>query len=404
MSLYEAVKEVIQRQNGVLFAAAPAFVSRDLYAGRGILAQNTEFTPSMTDERGYLPVEWWIMSKTGASNPLDKENEGITSLRVGDRSVPLPQVLEVAEKELMGEYNSQWPLTKVLDIGGPKCSPQYSNVSLSSNEEIPPIPCHIHAGYVVDGRCTGHGKTEAYFFPPVDVPPYDKHVIVQPVKTRLALQPHITKQQVVKALKEFGKCDDMYTLLNVYEIKPWETWTIEEKTIHAPGPWPTFEIQRPQDDCNLLAWQLGRKLDSNEVGKVKQDHQLRGLADEDSVVENTFNWEANVDSGFKDKWWRKCETVDEGSWGRKVRLFYHMFYGEGFIVSPGQSYTRQAEKRPFAGIVWSGEGTINGLPFSHSEEEHREFLVTPGHVVKLQNTSPNLDLYVFTVFPINSGT
>ena len=41
--------------------------------------------------------------------------------------------------------------------------------------------------------------------------------------------------QVLQALSQFGKSDDLYALMNKYEIKPWETWTIEQKVIHAPG-------------------------------------------------------------------------------------------------------------------------------------------------------------------------
>ena len=39
----------------------------------------------------------------------------------------------------------------------------------------------------------------------------------------------------------------------------------------------------------------------------------------------------------------------EGEWGRVVRLFYHIFYGEGFVVKPGCSYQRQSDEQPFAG-------------------------------------------------------
>ena len=39
----------------------------------------------------------------------------------------------------------------------------------------------------------------------------------------------------------------------------------------------------------------------------------------------------------------------EGDWGRVVRLFYHIFYGEGFVVHPGCKFQREADKRPFAG-------------------------------------------------------
>ena len=40
---------------------------------------------------------------------------------------------------------------------------------------------------------------------------------------------------MLAGLQEFGKSDDLYPLLNEYEIQPWETWAIEEKVMHAPG-------------------------------------------------------------------------------------------------------------------------------------------------------------------------
>lgn len=60
--------------------------------------------------------------------------------------------------------------------------------------EAPPIPCHVHAGEVSGGRCVGHGKTEAYFFPPLDIPPYNLQL--GRVKTRLGLRPGVTQEQV----------------------------------------------------------------------------------------------------------------------------------------------------------------------------------------------------------------
>lgn len=51
-----------------------------MYSGRGILARNTEFSPDLMDERGYLPVEWWVMSKTDAKNSIPIENEGMCSM------------------------------------------------------------------------------------------------------------------------------------------------------------------------------------------------------------------------------------------------------------------------------------------------------------------------------------
>lgn len=66
---------MIEQQRGVLFAR-PALVHRGMYAGRGVIADNAAFTADRVDSRGYLPVEWWIMSKTEARNAIPKEGEG----------------------------------------------------------------------------------------------------------------------------------------------------------------------------------------------------------------------------------------------------------------------------------------------------------------------------------------
>lgn len=57
--------------------ARPAIVYRGMYAGRGIIAPNQEFSAEMTDCRGYLPVEWWVMSRTEAKNAIPHQNEGM---------------------------------------------------------------------------------------------------------------------------------------------------------------------------------------------------------------------------------------------------------------------------------------------------------------------------------------
>ena len=67
--------QTIHKQQGILFAS-PALVHRVMYSGRGVIAPNTKFCLGLVDSRGYLPVEWWVMSKTEAKNPEPKENEG----------------------------------------------------------------------------------------------------------------------------------------------------------------------------------------------------------------------------------------------------------------------------------------------------------------------------------------
>lgn len=53
-----------------------------------------------------------------------------------------------------------------------------------------------------------------------------------------------------------------------------------------------------------------------------------------------------------------------------------------------------------AGIVWSGEGSLNGQQLDCRSRDCKEFLVTPGHSVQLCNSSTTIDLMVFAVFPL----
>ena len=308
-SVLPRILQTIKTNDGVLFAHS-AIVHREMYLGRDLIANNS--SSDHADERGYVPVEWWIMSVTEAENEKRRINEGLTSLIVEGGSVLLRDALKVAEQELMGQFSAHWPLTKLLDIGGPRRAPIYSpglvrTLSLSQEEqEVPPIPCHVHAGKVVQGHLCGHGKTEAYFFPPLNVPPYN----LDPgqVKTRLGIKPDIPKEHVLENLRLFGCHDDLYTCLNMYDIHPWETWHIEEKVVHAPGPWLTFEIQRPQDDFNFLAWQLGSPLPEERLGHTKESLQLRGLESEVALLEEGVDWEANTARDFQAKWWKQCEV------------------------------------------------------------------------------------------------
>jgi len=353
------------------------------------------------DDRGYVPTEWWIMSKTPAENTVTKDKEGLTSIKLGAdkdgnlKSVLLTEALDLAEEALMGKYRNQWPLTKVLDIGGANAKPSFGG------EEVPPIPPHVHAGYICDGCCGGQGKLEAYFFPPLDVPPYNMDL--GEVTTRLGLKPATTKTQCLKCLKQFGIDDSMYTLLNKFKIKPRTTWHIPTHVVHSPGPWPTFEIQLPQDDSNLLAWRLGDRLSDDEREGVVVEEQLKGISSHESLLEQTLKWDLNIDKEFEKKWHHTCENLDEGDWGRRMRLFYHDFYGEGFEINSKKSYTRQADDRPYAGIVWSGSGTINGQKLDVADASCREFLITPNTAVTFESSS-DTPLLCYTVFPFELQT
>lgn len=259
------------------------------------------------------------------------------------------------------------------------------------------------------------GKLEAYFFPPVDDTTVYDGKVPDPEKviTRLGLRPEITREQVREALDKFGVDDSLYGLMEVYAIEPNTSWTIQPGMLHAPGPWPTFEIQRPQDDAHILAWKLGQPvMDKKMLSKVWANNFKKDLTDADDVMRQAIHFEGSRDPKFQEKWFRRCHALEEGAWGRKRRIFHHEFNGEGFEILPGQSYTRQGSDEPYAALVWSGRGSVvaiedddNGKSYEPLEvqalhDTQSEFLVTPQTTIKISNSSETATLYMYTVLPI----
>ena len=385
----EIILETLEKQKGVLLAE-PAIVYRETYAGRDIIAKNSRFEKGYTDERGYVPVEWWVMSLTQAENAIKKKDEGLTKIKLIDgNSILLQEASEIAENEIFGNYKKAWPLTKILDIGGVKKKTSFGN------EEVPPIPPHVHGGDIIEGKATGSGKLEAYFFPPLDVKPYNQRI--QTI-TRLGLKPWVTKEEFIEKLKNFGQDDSMYELLEVYDIKPYSGWTIPAGTVHAPGPWVTFEIQLPQDDFNLLGFRLGEKIE-NETERTKESERLltKGLKDEEDVLNQVIDWETSTAPDFKQKYYRDIKILEQNESGIRYRIFFAEFYGEGWEIEKGKTFKLQKQERPIAGIIWSGKGKLNGNEIS--VEGIKEFLITPNHEIEIENKGDDR-LIIFTVQPI----
>jgi rfaE bifunctional protein nucleotidyltransferase chain/domain len=303
------------------------------------------------------------------------------------------QAMRFAENELLGDYASVWPLTKILDIGGDSVIPSFSR-----NPETPPIPCHLHSGHIHNGKVTGSGKVEAYFFPELDckLPRLSEKAV-----TRLGLKPGTTNEAFVSALKKFGIDDEMYSLFNECEIKPNDGWTIPSKVLHSPGPWTTFEIQTPQDDFNLASWNLGKTIESEQLSKIKNDFQLKGVKDEEDFLYQLVDWEKNTSLKFKEDFYRPSKIIEMGVWGKRRQIFFDCFYGESIEVNPGETFRRIADKRPFAGIVWFGKGKLNDNELNYKVNNCKEFLVTPNSEFNIVNTGKDR-LIIYSIFPINT--
>jgi hypothetical protein len=387
----DAILQTLKKQNGIIFAK-PSIVCRESYNGGDIIAKNSRFEKGYVDERGYVPVEWWVMSITEAGNPKRKQGEGLTALRLSDgSSITLLESVDIAGDALFGKSRGNWPLTKILDIGGNARKTSFNTL------EAPPIPPHVHSGEIKEGNVVPPGKVEAYFFPPLDVPPYNKKM--GKAITRLGLKKGVSKEDITNRLKNFGKDDSMYELLQEYEVQPYTGWTILAGTIHSPGPWLTFEIQFPQDDFNLAAWRLGEKLtEQKQRAAAYYEQGLRGLSENDFVGQ-VVDWKLSTDPEFKKHFFRQPRTIESGDWGRRIQIFFDMFYGEAWEIEPEKSLTIVKSNEPAAGIVWSGNGMINGNMLNQADEEQREFLAVSGTEIHLQNKGAT-KLIIFTFGPI----
>ncbi len=173
--LREILRFTLEQQNHVLFAK-PNIVCRGSYSGRNIIASNSDPEKDV-DERGYFPVERWILSKTVAENEKSKLNEGLSFLvlRKQDPSTTekkrksidpelylasFRDAVAVDETLLLAQFAQKWPLTKILDIGGRPVKPSFGTEQNDVPEEVPPIPAHVHYGNIHNGKACGPGKKE----------------------------------------------------------------------------------------------------------------------------------------------------------------------------------------------------------------------------------------------------
>jgi hypothetical protein len=383
------VERALEPWGGALFVR-PTIVHRNTYCGRGILGDNSNPSSPAADSRGYLPVERWVMSSCEAENPVPVGGEGLTEIVLeGGATCSFREAIESCGEALLGDCAPErWPLIKVLDIGGDPVSPDFHE-----GVETPPIPPHVHPGPIVDGAPAPPGKVEAYFFPSGGRAPSDAGG--EPVITRLGLRPGVGPDELGRAVSRFGRSDEAYSLLEPYPVRQGEGWMIPHGVVHSPGPWITIEIQTPQDDYNLLAWQLGARLAEPELSARFQDSVLRGLPDVEALL-RAIDWGRSCAADFSDLFRRTPERLDEAEWGSVERIFFEPFDGDLIELKAGSKYAMPVEGGPRAVLVWSGSGRANGARVAAAPGERSELFLAPGRglILECDEGSP-MALFVF---------
>ena len=428
--LFCALKYTLTHQHGVLLSKQ-CIVNRITYTGRNILGYNDSIDPkdkhrTNQDHRGYVPVESWILSHTEAVNAIPIKNEGISKLRIlssdnknTEELVYFNELLLHKDcKNLLFGPNfdiTQWPLIKILDIGGNKV---YHNGEL----EYPPIPCHIHNGFINSktGQHILPAKDEAYFFPPTPDFAKTKHAEEDAeseiVYSRFGVKPEVDEKVFIKGIKEWGINSDIYDLLNKYELEINTGWTIFAGIVHSPGPILTLEIQRAVDDYNLLAWHLGKIIeDKEQLELFKRQHLFKDSeyvinhkdGGEQFIFDQLINWGLSKEKDFERKYKRNRFMLDKGEFGEHYQIFFDIFYGEALYIKYGKRYKIESDQ-PFCGITWNGNGLVNGNKINSMDNNCREFLVVNenGYCIQTEfenNNKSGQDLVLYLLYPLRDS-
>jgi len=145
----------------------------------------------------------------------------------------------------------------------------------------------------------------------------------------------------------------------------------------------------------FLCWRLGHKLGSPSACEhIKKTTVLRGLPDDNALLDEAINFPKTISKTFKEDNYRPAKLLQEGSWGKCMRIFFDNFYAEAWEIKKGHVYERAPTDKPIAGLIWCGNGTINDNQYSSDNEKCSEFLIvpnTPIHIVAVSESS----IYLF---------
>ena len=352
----------------------PNFVTR-YYMDHGRLGLGAEPGDTYRAEVNRWVPERWIASTVEAAHVNPAPGEGLSFLDVSGEPLTLREAIQARAAEILGEdlttkYGAGFPvLNKILD-------PHY------------PIVFHFHAR---DEDVWNHpehfsrhrrGKEEAYYFLPRPKGPVPY--------THLGLFPGVTRDDLTRAVARGGE--------HALELSPVAPQVFEQGMYvpsgvpHRPGTALTLEIQQPSDVSLHLDWEfMGRRKTPEQThpGFASVEESLQFVDLERSTVPEIL--EANrliperIDgvggSGGEQHWIFPPRVTPKFS-GKRVRV---------------EEQLALRESLPYALLVWSGEGELEGRPIAAGDE----FLVTEARAAvphRLRRSGKDR-LEVFMLFP-----
>jgi mannose-6-phosphate isomerase class I len=369
------LERLTERTGGIL-KLRPTYVRR-FYKDGGRLGLSKKPGGTFNPRTKLFVPERWIASCVEAHNPHPIKGEGLSKIWLpkDETQITLREALQKFGDLLLGEernraHNGEFrALVKILD-------------------PAEPIVFHFHARdedvWAHSEFFAGHrfGKDEAYFF--LDAPkgscPY----------THLGLVQGVDETELLKAIEK-GR-DYLLELSPYYLQRIGEGYFTPSGVPHRPGTALCLEIQQPSDVYTLLETETdGRKMSPEQIHPGFPDLQTAikfldfktaqdpDLLERCRLIPQPIN-ETKQKGG--QEWWIFPPTLTK------------KFSGKKLVVT---GTFESVENDPYALLVWSGKGKLNGKPVKVGDEFFVGYIAaTKPHKFECISNEP---LVVFKLFP-----
>ena len=347
MSANAIANKALEQGKGIL-RLAPNWVPRSFCVpGRRIKLHPDDYY-ALGGERGGIDERWFASTTPADNGPLTSPNEGLSFIVFEDNGKTEKVLLKEAVDELKGQIigdrlwteHKRWPMySKFFDNKGA-------------------LPHHIHHRDEHAALTGQLGKPEAYYFPPQA----NNHGGDFPY-TFFGLNPGVTKDQVLKALKDAaeGRDNTITSLSAAYRLDVGTGWDVPPGVLHAPGSLCTYEPQKASD-----VFAMYENITHDQV--VPKELLWKDTPkDKEGNVEwllDVIDWDLNVDPDFAKNRFMAPKPVRpvkemeaEGYIENWICYKSTTFSAKELTILPGKTVTIK-DSACYGFITMQGHGTI----------------------------------------------
>jgi hypothetical protein len=383
-------KQLIQntlQKNGGILRFAPCWVARNfMQPGRRLKLDPRDYY-AYGGAKGGIDERWFASTTPADNAEFTIENEGLSFVVAGTSSgkeqILFKEIIDFMGDEIIGEsmmnkYGRWMMFSKFFDNMGP-------------------IAHHVHLMNEHAANVNMLGKPEGYYFPPQQNNVYNNFP-----HTYFGLNPGVTKEDVIKCLKQWADRGDnnILDLARAYRLEIGTGWDVPPGVLHAPGSLLTYEPQRASDVSIFFQSQVeGRHNDRSTLVKDVPEDKYYDY----EYLFSILDWKLNVDPNFKENHFLvPMPVMDKKAMAEKGFCENWVVYGSSHFcakeltVFPGRT-VNITDAQAYGLIMMQGYGTLNRVKIEtpamirFGELTSDEFFVTEDAAKKGVSITNNSD-------------